>query len=397
MRIGIDARLRSYRAGGISEHVSRLLEGLAAIETPEHIIVLEHSRAARRTEAGEATRTDHASSSPPFETCYLRTPPHHRLEGWALPFELKRLRLDLLHCPDVVLPKLWRGPSVVTVHDVAFLREPGLLTTDSRRYYAGVHAAVSRADRTIVVSEHTRRELESLTNVDPERVRVIPNAIPQRFFATGDEARDAAVVARYGLHHPFALFVSTIEPRKNVDTLLRALRLMLDRGRDLTLALAGADGWHSEGVYSQAESLNLRERALFLGFVPDEDLQSLYRAAEVLAHPALDEGFGLTPLEAMASGTPAVVSDVGGLAESVGDAALRVAPTDPAAWADALSMVLDDADLAEQLRESGRSRAAKFTVERMARSTLGVYREVIEDAPVRPRRDAFTKAKGDRR
>lgn len=392
MRIGIDARLGAYRAGGIAEHVARLIEGLAALGPPESIVVFEHRRAAggppnggrarfetHRRAAGVAPNDGRAG----FETHRLFTPPHHVLEGLAVPAELARHRLDLWHAPDVVLPWAWRGPAVATVHDVAFLRRPDLLTPDSRRYYGGIHRSVRRADRVIVVSEHTRRELAALTDVDPARVRVVPNAVHPRFLAPPDAASDAAVLARHGLSGArYVLFVSTIEPRKNVGTLLEAYRRLLDGGRDLALVLAGGDGWHSAPVYDSARALDLEGRARFLGHVPGEDLPGLYRGAAALAHPALDEGFGLSALEAMAVGTPVVASNAGSLPEVVGEAGLLVPPQDVAGWSSALGRVLDEPALAAALADAGRARAAVYTVTRMARATLEVYREV--EAAYRP-------------
>ncbi len=360
-RIGIDARLRAYRGGGITAHVNCLLDGLAAIDPPEEVTVLAH----RRAPAGDG----------PFRVVQLATPPHHRFEGWTVPLELLRCRLDLLHAPDFVIPSAWRRASVVTVHDLAFVRQPEFLTAESRRYYSQVFTAVRSADRVIAVSEHTRSELLALTPADPARIRVVPNAVHPRFRRTEDPAADEAVVRWHGLREPFILFVSTIEPRKNIITLLDAYRRMCDEGREVPLALVGADGWRSAPVYEHARRLGLDNRACFLGYLADVDLAALYRRAAVLAHPALDEGFGLTPLEAMASGTPAVVSDAGSLPEIVGDAALRVDPTDATAWASALGRVLDDPSLANGLAAAGRRRALRFTIERMARETLQVYRE----------------------
>lgn len=414
-RIGIDARLRAYRAGGIAEHVSRLIDGLATVDAEATFVVLEHRRAPRAEAA--RTRAPDRGARWGFEHRALFTPPHHRLEGWVLPAELWPLRLDLLHSPDVVAPRAWFGASVVTVHDVAFLRHPEFLTADSRRYYAGtadagriaswarsrdrrpaepavgrvaatagalrqpdggVFRSVRRADAVVVVSEHTRRELLALTDVDPARIHVVPNAVHPRYRAGGDPAADAAAVSALGLARPFVLFVSTIEPRKNVATLLDAFRHLLDAGVDADLALAGADGWHSAEVYAAARTLGLGERVHFLGFVSDDALAALYRRAAVLAHPAHDEGFGFTPAEAMAAGTPVVVSDAGSLPEVVGDAGLRVAPADGAAWADALARVLADAGLADQLRAAGRARAAQYTCERQARGTLAAYEAALQ-------------------
>jgi len=379
MRIGIDARVRAYRGGGIAEHISRLVAGLAALDVPETIIVLDHRRAPRGAGAPPAG---------PFARRRLFTPPHHRWEGWALPLELVPSRLDLLHSPDVVPPRAWHGATVITVHDVAFLRRPELLTADSLAYYAGgIEQAVRMADRIIVVSDYTRRELVALTDVDPDRVRVVYNAVHPRFGpggpagpagpAGGRTGGADAILARLGLARPFILFVSTIEPRKNIVTLLEAYRQLLASGRDCDLVLAGADGWHSREAYDRARALGLGGRAHFLGWVADGDLAVLYRRAAVLAHPALDEGFGFTPAEAMASGLPVVVSDAGSLPEVVGDAGLRVPAVDVGAWVAALERVLDDGALAARLAEAGRQRAAGFTIERQARETLAVYREAM--------------------
>lgn len=363
MRIGIDARLRAYRGGGIASHVNCLLEGLARLDPPEEIVVLAHRR-------------DRAPT-PAFSRRRLFTPPHHRFEGLALPLELCPARLDLLHSPDFIVPAMWRGASVATIHDLSFLRWGNLLTPESRRYYDQVHRSISAAERVIAVSEYTRREIENLTAVDPSRIRVVHNAVHPRFSAPADTGADDARLRSLAVERPFILFVSTIEPRKNVMTLLRAMALVAESGHDVRLVLAGADGWQSGEVYAAAAKLAVSQPPLFLGFVGEEELASLYRNAALLAHPALDEGFGLTPLEAMATGTPAVVSDAGSLPEVVGEAALRVPPLDPRGWADAIVQLLDSSALAAEMSRAGRRRARCFTVEKMAAATIAVYREAL--------------------
>lgn len=374
----IDARLAAYRPAGIAAHVALLLDGLAELAPPEAITVLLH----RRARFGAGWKSPFAQAEPqataartsfPVQTVW--TPPHHRLEGRSLPLELWPLgAADLLHSPDVVVPAGWRGAAVATVHDVAFLRRPELLAPDSLRYYRRVHASVRRAQRVIAVSDYTRSELLALTDVAADKVVVVPNAVHPRFFAAGDAADDAAILARYGLAGPYILFVSTIEPRKNIAVLLRAYQQLAGAGTTAQLVLVGADGWHSQPVYDEVVALGLAERARFLGFVPDEDLAALYRRAGVLAHPALDEGFGLTPLEAMAAGLPVIVSDAGSLPEVVGEAGLQVPPLDAAAWAAALTAVLDDPGLAGRLATAGWARAAEYSPRRMAAATLDVYR-----------------------
>lgn len=297
-----------------------------------------------------------------------------------MPAEVLGRRLALLHSPDVVVPRGWRGRAVATVHDVDFLRHPDRLTAESARYYAGVHRSVQRADRVIVVSEHTRGELLRLTRVEADRVRVVPNAVAPRFFAPVEERRKRQVLERCRLARPYVLYVSTIEPRKNVGTLLRAFRRLLDERRGVDLALVGADGWLSAAVYGLADELRLGTSARFLGFVPDEDLPALYAGAAVFAHPAWDEGFGLTPLEAMACGVPVVAADAGALPEVLGPAAVFEPPDDPGRWARALGRVLDEPALGRQLSEQGRARASAFPIARQATGTLEVYREVMSAA-----------------
>jgi glycosyltransferase involved in cell wall biosynthesis len=380
-RIAIDDRLRAYRCGGIATHVACLLDGLADLQPAERFVVLQHRRQACEPDRRPAKKRAPVGQDPccgPHARLTRRrvlTPPHHRLEGWLLPLELLGAGVDLLHATDFVLPRLWRGRGVVTVHDLAFLRRPELLTADSLRYYRQVGASVHRAERIIAVSEYTRSELVALTDAAPERIRVIPNAVRPDFLQPPNAEAEASCLARYALRAPFILFVSTIEPRKNLGTLLEAYRQLLDGGLQAELAIVGADGWQSGDAYDTARDLGLEHVARFLGFVPLSDLASLYRRAALLAHPAIDEGFGIPPIEAMASGTPVVAADAGALPETVGEAGLLVGPLDVAGWAAALARVLTDPALSAGLADAGRRRAAAFTPRRMAEATLAVYRE----------------------
>ena len=184
---------------------------------------------------------------------------------------------------------------------------------------------------------------------------------------------------RFGLPERFILFVSTIEPRKNVQGLLRAYRQFLDDYKlDVGLALAGARGWLFEEVFQLVDELDLRQACHFLGKVSREELLYLYNAARCLAHPAFYEGFGLTPLEAMACGTPTVVSNVSSLPEVVGDAALLVDPEDEEELIVALWRLVTDDDLWAELRDKGFKRARAFSWDKTARRTLEAYRRVVE-------------------
>lgn len=381
LRVGIDLRLRAYRGGGIAEYGSRLIAGLAELAAagpqtagglPLSPLRLEHRR----------RRPDRGSAAGPFAARRLWTPPHHRLEGLSLPVELLGAGLDLLHSPDFIVPRFWSGAAVVTVHDLTFLRQPELLTEDSRRYYGQVHRSLRQADGVIAVSRYTATEIAALTATPPAKVQVVPNAVHPRFRPDADPAADRAVWERLDLVdeaglRPYVLFVSTIEPRKNLATLLRAFALLGRGDTRLRLLLAGAEGWLSAEVHQLAASLGLAQSARFLGHVADDDLPALYRGARLLAHPALDEGFGLPVAEALASGTPVIASKAGSLPEIVGEAAWLLDPRDAAAWARSMARLLEDEALAAKLGAKGPRQAAPLSLRAMAEGTVAVYAEAL--------------------
>jgi glycosyltransferase involved in cell wall biosynthesis len=233
---------------------------------------------------------------------------------------------------------------------------------------------VRRARLIITVSEHTSRQLIAHTGADPARVRVVHNAILPEF-GPEDPGTDRSVLSRLGLDGiPYFLFVGTIEPRKNLVTLLDAYDRLATAERP-ALVLAGADGWLSEAVYRRAAEIG--DSVRLSGYVAEGDLPALYRGAIALTHPASDEGFGMTVAEAMASGTPVIASDAGSLPEITAGAALLVQPTDAAAWANALGEVTVARAGTERMIEKGLARARHFSLKAMAQATLDVYREAL--------------------
>ncbi len=367
MRIALDARLLHYRKAGISQYILRLLEGLDRLEPPEDLLILR----SRRQVDADLPKT-HFSSVP------LWTPPHNRFEQFGLRVELSRLQLDLLHSPDFI-PLFHRSfRSVITVHDLAFLLYPHLLTRESARYYGQIDQAVRSADHIIAVSETTKRDIIRLLGAPEERVTVIPEAVSPTYRLLDDREPVAEVRRRYQLPEQYAIFVGTIEPRKNLTTLMRAIRRLKDQHHtELVLAVVGQWGWLYDDVLRVHEELKLEEAVRFLGRVPDSDLVALYNGASVLAYPSHYEGFGLPPLEAMACGTPVIVSNTSALPEVVGDAGLLVSPEDDEGLAVALLRVLSDPELRDALVRRGLQRASSFSVGGMAEKTLALYRSVL--------------------
>jgi len=369
MRIGIDARLMYYSPGGIAEYTRQLVQALTEIENGQESD--EFTVLYSRKDQPHMFR--HAS----FQARALWTPSHHRLEGWTLGVELHRLGLDLLHSPDFIPPRADQFGRVITVHDLAFLLYPHFLTRDSARYYGQIDQAVRQTDHIIAVSESTRRDTMKLLGVPDRKISVIYEAANPIFRRLEPALARQKLAGLYDLPAGFILFVSTIEPRKNVATLLQAFRKLKDDYHvPHKLVLAGRKGWLFDDVFAGIASLKLENECIFLGQVPVQNLLYLYNAADLLVHPAFYEGFGLPPLEAMACGTPVVTSNVSALPEVVGDAGLLVDPNDTDGLTVAIWRALTDEGLRAGMIERGLSRAGGFSWQRAARETLDVYHQV---------------------
>ena len=369
MRVGIDARLVYYSRAGIGQYIMRLANALSSLNTHHDQFVLLQSR---------KDRTNIVNGQN-FSRASLWTPSHHWAEQTTLRFEIGRLNLDLLHSPDFIPPFQRNCRSVITIHDLAFLLYPHFLTKESARYYGQIDQAVRNTDHIIAVSESTRQDTIKLLGVPERKITVIHEAANPTFRQMDKDESRRRVTEMYGLDRDFILFVSTIEPRKNLPGLLQAYRKLLDDYKvSEGLALAGSQGWLSEEVYGLVENLNLDEHVRFLGRVPSEHLVYLYNAARLLVHPSFYEGFGLPPLEAMTCGTPAIVSNVSALPEVVGDAAQLVDPHDIDGLTVAMWRLLTDEDLRDSFIAKGFKRADMFSWKRAAEETLAVYRQVIE-------------------
>ena len=374
MRVAIDARkLHDY---GIGTYVRNLVRHLARLDsTTAYVLIC-------RPEDVEFAR----HIGPNFEALPDRSPNYSIREQFSVPLDLLRAKVDLFHAPHYVFSPLTMCPTVVTIHDCIHLRFPQYLPNRGALLYAQLflRRAAARARRVMTVSEASKRDILHYLHVPAAKVEVIPNALDERFATPPAEADIARVRERYQLNTPFMLYAGNIKPHKNIDRLIEAFALLRRRGPDgVKLLIIGDEISKYPNLRRLVHRHQLHQHVRFFGFVPDTTLAVLYRLAAAFVFPSLYEGFGLPPLEAMASGTPVISSNVSSLPEVVGNAAILIDPLDPQALADAMARVLGDGALRTELIRRGHERVAAFSWERSVARVREIYAEVARGAGAR--------------
>jgi len=369
MRVAIDARkLHDF---GIGTYIRNLLRQLARIDRDtEYVLLCQEADLDVGTLLGANFRT------------VLEPSPNYSLrEQIHVPWVLHRERPDVYHAPHYVLPAGVRCRSVVTIHDCIHLMFPQYLPNRAAYAYAraSMWAAARRSDRILTVSEASKRDILHFFNVPPEKIVVVYNAIDEHFSVTPPAEDVARVRERYQLDHQFMLYVGNIKPHKNLVRLIEAFAELRRTGFDeVKLLIIGDQISKLPALRRAVHSHKLHKHVRFLGYVSDQTLGVLYRLAAAFVFPSLYEGFGLPPLEAMASGTPVVTSNVSSLPEVAGEAAVLVDPYDVDSIVDGMRRVLSDPALAAALRRKGVERAREFSWERSVAKTRQVYQQVVD-------------------
>jgi glycosyltransferase involved in cell wall biosynthesis len=374
MVIGVDYTAAAWQGAGIGRYTRELIHTAVALD-PSLQYVLFYAAGGLPAE------------SPHIAALQQLCAAHAHVRAVPLPFTPRQLtiiwqrlrlpmlveyftgRLDLLHAPDFVLPPT-RARTLLTVHDLTFLVYPECAEPNLARYLSrAVPHALRRADLVLIDSRATGADLQRLLKVSPQRVRLVyPGVGPQ--FKPLPQGILSSVRKRLALPERFLLFVSTLEPRKNLVRLLEAFAQVEP---ELHLLIAGKKGWRYEPIFAAVERLGIRERVCFLDFVADEDLPALYNLAEAFVYPSLYEGFGLPALEALACGTPLVTAAVASLPEVVGQAAVLVDPLDVGSIAAGIRQALR---YRAQFRRVGPTQAAQFSWEAAAQALIACYREL---------------------
>jgi glycosyltransferase involved in cell wall biosynthesis len=380
LRIVID--VRRIRDFGIGTYIRNLLQGLAELDRENHYVLVALS----------PDEPDLADLPPNFETAVYPRPDTHWVNQFSFYFFVRQLRADLVHLPLNAVPLLMPRPYVVTIHDMgSLLFGEGTKVRTSFRLFQ-FRRGLLRAERVIAVSAATRRDVENVLGVPPQRIRQIYDAPDPKFVrepAAGGEAAEAIaerqrILERYGINYPFLLYAGAVRAQKNIPRLVEAFAVL--RGdleqhpvyRDLRLIIIGDEISKFPALRRAVIKTRVEKLVRFLGFVPLETLRVFFEAASAFVFPSLYEGFGLPPLEAMASGTPVVTSNVSSLPEVVGNAAVLVNPENVFDIARGIRDVLFDEQLRADLIRRGYEQVRRFSWATAARQVLDIYREVAD-------------------
>jgi glycosyltransferase involved in cell wall biosynthesis len=378
MHVGLNAHLlsseKSYRGAGINWYIHSLLTHLPGAADHHTFTAFLSDREAADAFPGVETKV----SVLPTATAPVRI----LWEQVVQPGQLLIEGIDLLHSLAFVQPIVLPCPGIVTIYDLSFFLFPHGLQPWRRLYLRwGTAYSARRARRVVVISASTKRDVVRLLGVPEDRIDVVPCGVDEDFRPVGNPKSLDALRKKRHLPPRMILFVGTIEPRKNLATLLQSYALLRRRIKPPPLVIAGAKGWRHEEVLSLAGQLDLLDDVIFPGYVAREELPLWYGAADLLVYPSLYEGFGLPPLEAMACGTAVVVSNSSSLPEVVGEAGLLVEPTSAEEMSRAMERVLTDKNLREVMRVKGVERAHSFTWQRTAEETIRVYDRAAAQIP----------------
>lgn len=388
LHVAINAQLvsfaQSYRNAGVSRYTYTLLDGLSrvgALQRYTAFVASNEAAPAAKSALATSGRIELAGSGWPTAR------PQQRIlwEQLALPAELRRRQVDVFHSPVNVLPTRLPCASVVTVHDLAFVHYPQFFRPARRVYQRTFTARSVRAATLVVaVSESTKRDLAEVFHAPEERLRVIYPAIDADFQPVQDERRLAEFRASHDLPDEYILFLGTLEPRKNLITLVEAYARLRESDETAPpLVLAGAKGWYYSSLFERVQSLGMQRHITFAGYIAREEQPLWYAAAKLFVYPSVYEGFGLPIVEALACGTPTITSDVSSMPEAGGAVALQVAPSDSVRLAHAMRGVLADPAARVRTLAEGPRWAQRFSAARMAAEYADIYAEAATLAGAR--------------
>ncbi len=370
-QIGLNAHLlsgkASYRSAGIHGYIYHTLVNIPAA-APEnwHFTAMVGAANLLKLDGFDIRRSKLDTDSPLRRILWEQT---------LQPFQLSDF--DLYHGLAFVSPLLLTKPSIITVYDLSFLHYPQVLSA-SRRLYLRLFTALScrRAKRVIAISHSTANDLHASFGIPLDKIDIAPPGYDPTVYKPLPSAEIAAFRARRNLPERFWLFLGTLEPRKNLPMLLQAYAALPETER-LPLILAGGKGWDYQAIYDAIDRYNLSAWVQLPGYLPVEELPLWYNSAEVFLYPSVFEGFGIPVLEAMACGTPVIISDASSLTEVAGNAGLTLPAQAVDQWTQALRQAYGDASWRQQAVEQGLAGATRYSWQLTAEQTIHSYQQAL--------------------
>jgi glycosyltransferase involved in cell wall biosynthesis len=368
-RVAISAHLlhsgTGYRSAGIHTYIEQLLRHLPLADPDLALTVFTRHASDQLASAIEVRTTRWPTERPACRILW---------EQLALPRAAKQIRAEVLHATAFVAPVRRPCPTVVTIYDLSFALFPQYFRGFNRTYLRiGTRWSAQHATRVIAISDHTRRDVHRLYGVPLERIDVAYPGVDDSLQPVEPSALER-FRREQNLPEKFLLFLGTLEPRKNLVMLIEAFTRFKRACADATLVLAGGVGWLADEVFAAIDASGVKDSIVLPGYVQADEKARWLASATAFVYPSIYEGFGLPPLEAMACGTPVIVSDAASLPEVVGEAGISIGPRDPIGWAQALQRVWIDPAYRAELRARGLRQSKKFTWLETARQTAAAYR-----------------------
>lgn len=286
---------------------------------------------------------------------------------------------DIYHFFDYIVPPKIKGKVITTIHDMTYILYPEMVEKKTmERIKKGIGYSVNRADKIITVSESSKKDIIKCLGVDATKIEVVYNGVEYECFSNSyTKEQQCKVKSKYNLPDKYILYMGTLEPRKNIESIISAFSILISNDKiysdKIKLVIAGKKGWLYESIFNQVQKLALEDKVIFTDYIEEEDKPLIYHMADMFVFPSIYEGFGIPVVEAMASSVPVITSTSSSLPEVAGDAAILVEPKDIDSMAKAMNKILEDEELRKFMIEKGHAQAKKFNWESSAEKLVGIY------------------------
>lgn len=384
LKIAVDATPIRQKPSGIGLYILNLIQSLHALELPEIFqLSLAYQPSLKKWLKRDLSCSHLSNLNIQVFSLPLPVTVTHLLAKFPNPI-LSSLEPclgfpDIIHGTDNYVYPCQKSLKVMTIFDLTFIKYPHYVSSIVKTYRDRLNSCLKWTDLVITISQNSKKEIIEHFRVDPNRIFVTPLAsrYSPNYLSTQSNEREMAYV-EYNLSKPYLLFVSTLEPRKNITNLISAFNFLKQQHKiEHHLVLIGQKGWQYKSIFTCIENSPWKSYIHHLDYLSDELVALFYSKADVFVYPSYYEGFGLPVLEAMTLGAPVVTSNTSSLLEVAGNAALLIDPNDPIQLAEAILKVISDSQLRQDLIDKGKERAKLFSWERTARETLQAYRAII--------------------